>query len=144
VTTVTDGTTGVVGLAPEADTSACVHDSGAPYFTTTDQGEQLISIESGGPTCPHDQEETTARVDALTGWLQSITERPSPRTSSPTGQGTTPGPEPSSSVGAASRTARTRRRSAAKPESCCSAVVYTTSRSIDQYPWMIRFRSRAG
>lgn len=73
VTSVTDGTTGVVGLAPDTHTSACVYDSGAPYFAVTDQGEQLVSVESTGPTCPHDQEETTARVDVLTDWVKQVT-----------------------------------------------------------------------
>lgn len=69
VTSVTGTTVGVRGLAPAPDTSACVFDSGAPYFTEGPGGPRLVSVESDGPPCPHDQEETTARVDTVTGWI---------------------------------------------------------------------------
>jgi secreted trypsin-like serine protease len=70
VRSVSDGVTGVVGLRPQADTSACVYDSGAPYFAVSHRAVRLVSVESEGPTCPHDQEETTARVDTLRSWVQ--------------------------------------------------------------------------
>jgi secreted trypsin-like serine protease len=70
VSSVTDDTTGVVGLRPEPDTSACVYDSGAPYFVRRRPGPQLVSVESTGPTCPHHEEETTARVDTLADWVK--------------------------------------------------------------------------
>jgi secreted trypsin-like serine protease len=61
----------VVGHAPAADTSACLWDSGAPYFTENTNGTQtLVSIESDGPSCPHSQEETTARVDRIADWIE--------------------------------------------------------------------------
>jgi secreted trypsin-like serine protease len=69
VSSVTDTTVGVRGLSPAPDTSACLYDSGAPYFTEGPEGPRLVSVESDGPPCPHDQEETTARVDTVASWL---------------------------------------------------------------------------
>jgi hypothetical protein len=64
----------VVGYAPAPDTSACLYDSGAPYFTENADGSQtLVSVESDGPACPHSQEETTMRVDRLAGWIHQTT-----------------------------------------------------------------------
>ncbi|MCP3786853.1 trypsin-like serine protease [Micromonospora sp. A3M-1-15] len=61
----------VVGYAPAANTSACLWDSGAPYFVENADGtEALVSVESDGPACPHSQEETTERVDRLADWIQ--------------------------------------------------------------------------
>ncbi|MFI7576538.1 S1 family peptidase [Micromonospora sp. NPDC049497] len=60
----------VVGYAPAANTSACLWDSGAPYFVENANGAQtLVSVESSGPSCPHSQEETTERVDWLADWI---------------------------------------------------------------------------
>ena len=67
-----EGTTvGVTGLSPAPDTSACLFDSGAPYFSEGPGGPRLVSVESDGPPCPHDQEETTARVDTVASWINS-------------------------------------------------------------------------
>src|SRR5262245_40426152 len=64
----------VVGFAPAPDTSACVWDSGAPYFSeSANGGVALVSIESDGPACPHSQEETTSRVDRIADWIQQTT-----------------------------------------------------------------------
>ena len=30
---------------------------------------RLVSLDSNGPSCPHDQQETTARVDPIAGWI---------------------------------------------------------------------------
>ncbi|MEH1057233.1 trypsin-like serine protease [Micromonospora sp. CPCC 206171] len=61
----------VVGYAPAPDTSACLWDSGAPYFTENADGTQtLVSVESDGPSCPHSREETTSRVDRIADWIQ--------------------------------------------------------------------------
>jgi len=60
-------TTGVHGVWPSADTSACLYDSGAPYFTTDGT---LVGVESDGPDCPHTTEETTSRVDVVAGWIE--------------------------------------------------------------------------
>ena len=64
----------VVGFAPAPDTSACVWDSGAPYFSESANGNvALVSIESDGPPCPHSQQETTSRVDRIVDWIHQIT-----------------------------------------------------------------------
>jgi hypothetical protein len=61
-----------VGYYPAADTSACLYDSGAPYFTTpTGAAPLLVSIESNGPDCPHTTPEITARVDTITSWIKT-------------------------------------------------------------------------
>jgi secreted trypsin-like serine protease len=63
---------GVVGYRPLPTTSACPHDSGAPYFSENAAGRPLlVSVESNGPSCPHDQVETTARVDVATNWIRT-------------------------------------------------------------------------
>lgn len=63
----------VTGVAPGADTSACLYDSGAPYFQPTDATHGvLVSVESNGPDCPHTTPETTARVDVQDAWIQSV------------------------------------------------------------------------
>jgi secreted trypsin-like serine protease len=71
VSSVTDTTVGVHGYRPYPDTSACVYDSGAPYFVERPhRAPQLVAVESFGPDCPHDQEETTARVDTIASWVR--------------------------------------------------------------------------
>jgi secreted trypsin-like serine protease len=66
-------TVGVVGYRPSSDTSACLYDSGAPYFTTSYRGRPaLVAVESTGPPCPHTTEETTSRVDILASWIHSV------------------------------------------------------------------------
>jgi secreted trypsin-like serine protease len=70
VTRVTGRTVLVTGYAPAADTSACLYDSGAPYFVEhADGGVQLVSVESTGPDCPHASQETTSRIDPIAGWI---------------------------------------------------------------------------
>lgn len=63
-------TIGVHGVSPSPYTSACLYDSGAPYFQPigTTAG-LLVSVESTGPDCPHDQLETTARADVVVQWI---------------------------------------------------------------------------
>jgi secreted trypsin-like serine protease len=74
VSSVTAATVGVHGYAPYPDTSACVYDSGAPYFLERPGlAPVLVSVESFGPDCPHDQEETTSRVDDITKWIHRVT-----------------------------------------------------------------------
>jgi hypothetical protein len=67
---ITAGTVGVVGRAPSAYTSACLYDSGGPYFRE-DAGYNavLVSVERTGPDCPHNQVESTSRVDVLATWI---------------------------------------------------------------------------
>jgi secreted trypsin-like serine protease len=75
VSSVAADTAGVVGVAPAADTSACLYDSGAPYLQPIDAKHGvLVSVESNGPDCPHTSEETTGRVDVLYSWIQSVIE----------------------------------------------------------------------
>lgn len=63
----------VVGSWPAKDTSACLYDSGAPYFSgTATTGYRLVSVESDGPACPHTSAETTARVDVVLSWVTSV------------------------------------------------------------------------
>ena len=69
VSSVAATTIGVTGHSPAPDTSACLFDSGAPYFRETDRGPAVVSTESTGPDCPHAAEETTARVDVAADWI---------------------------------------------------------------------------
>jgi hypothetical protein len=63
----------VEGSYPAPDTSACAYDSGAPYLRSRpDREPVLVSVEQNGPTCPHDRQETTARVDVVAGWVRSV------------------------------------------------------------------------
>jgi hypothetical protein len=81
VASVANTTVGVVGHAPTSQTCACPSDSGAPYFLERpNQPPVLVSLESDGPRCPHDQEETTSRVDVLSDWISALmaTISPSP------------------------------------------------------------------
>jgi hypothetical protein len=74
VTSVTRTVVRAVGLTPSSTTSACVYDSGAPYFLESPHHRMyLVSVESDGPTCPHSQEETTARVDHVVPWIADVT-----------------------------------------------------------------------
>ncbi|MFF4598206.1 S1 family peptidase [Amycolatopsis sp. CA-161197] len=66
-------TLGVHGVAPAADTSACLYDSGAPYFVASGRGGRIVAVESEGPDCPHDQLETTSRVDVVADWVLAQT-----------------------------------------------------------------------
>ncbi|WP_020663528.1 S1 family peptidase [Amycolatopsis benzoatilytica] len=69
VATVGATTIGIRGVAPQASTSACAYDTGAPYFA---EGK-LISVENNGPDCPHTGAETTSRVDILAEWIAQHT-----------------------------------------------------------------------
>jgi secreted trypsin-like serine protease len=72
VTDITKTTLGVVGYSPAPNTSACLYDSGAPYFAEpAGLPPLLVSVESFGPNCPHDQVETTARVDNIVNWIEN-------------------------------------------------------------------------
>jgi hypothetical protein len=68
---VTSTTVLVTGYAPSRSTSACLYDSGAPYFTTGSP-PLLTSVENTGPNCPHSAWETTARVDAVAAWIRGV------------------------------------------------------------------------
>lgn len=60
----------VRGYWPYSDTSACPYDSGAPYWRGS-TSPVLVSVEKGGPSCPHRSDETTSRVDVVAGWVES-------------------------------------------------------------------------
>jgi V8-like Glu-specific endopeptidase len=73
ISSVRSSTLNVTGYAPYADTSACLYDSGAPYFTRPTTGAPLlVSVESNGPNCPHTTPETTARVDNILSWIKTV------------------------------------------------------------------------
>jgi secreted trypsin-like serine protease len=63
----------VVGYAPSPTTSACLYDSGAPYFSESAGGPALVSIEVDGPDCPHALEETTNSIDKIIDWIRQNT-----------------------------------------------------------------------
>ena len=63
-------TIGVHGVSPADDTSACLYDSGAPYFQPIGwRAGFLVSVESAGPDCPHTSLETTGRTDVIIQWI---------------------------------------------------------------------------
>ncbi|MEN3357131.1 MAG: hypothetical protein V7637_1113 [Mycobacteriales bacterium] len=69
VTAISATVVGVTGRAPARNTSACLYDSGAPYFRDIHPATTLVSVESTGPACPHAQQETTSRVDTVLAWI---------------------------------------------------------------------------
>jgi hypothetical protein len=74
VTFVDDSLIGMSGRAPRPETSACLHDSGGPYFKTlADGGAMLVSVVSRGPACPHAGPDLSARVDNLADWISETT-----------------------------------------------------------------------
>ena len=72
ISSVRSDTVNVVGYAPHQDTSACLYDSGAPYYSTRTGAPLLVSVESTGPDCPHTGPETTARVDNIASWIKTV------------------------------------------------------------------------
>lgn len=73
ITSVTRTVVKAVGLAPSTTTSACTYDSGASYFLESPRHRMyLVSVEIDGPTCPHSQEETTARVEYVLPWIAGV------------------------------------------------------------------------
>src|SRR5262249_5637934 len=70
VSTVGDPMVEVHGVSPAADTSACLYDSGAPYFIPVGvRARVLVSVESDGPDCPHTTPESTTRADVVADWI---------------------------------------------------------------------------
>lgn len=69
VTAVSATVVNLKGFKPQATTSACLLDSGAPYFVEpANSAPQLVSVESDGPACPDTGPETTSRVDTVALW----------------------------------------------------------------------------
>ncbi|AGL17197.1 trypsin-like serine protease [Actinoplanes sp. N902-109] len=101
VTSVDDTTLGLTGTAPRADTSACPHDSGGPYFTERGGTPVVVAVVSKGPTCPHTGPDLGGRIDTAAGWIQSVIgadAKPSPRA---TGKKRKPASKPAPSRAAA-------------------------------------------
>jgi secreted trypsin-like serine protease len=74
---VRDTTLAVSGAKPAADTSACPHDSGGPYFREGKDGTATLeAVVSTGPPCPHEGPDFAARTDQLTGWISKTTADP--------------------------------------------------------------------
>lgn len=71
VSSFTDTDVFVHGVSPLPTTSACPYDSGAPYFREVGGIAILVGTEADGPDCPHDQNETTARIDTIAPWVIS-------------------------------------------------------------------------
>jgi trypsin len=73
-------TISATGAWPSANTSACPHDSGAPYIRIAPGFEPtLAATESTGPDCPSTGTETTARVDTQVTWIRTVvTDVPGP------------------------------------------------------------------
>jgi secreted trypsin-like serine protease len=72
VLTVENTIIGVRGLAPADNTTPCPFDSGGPFFVEQQSGApQLVSVVSNGPSCPHTQKESSARVDNLKAWIEN-------------------------------------------------------------------------
>ena len=70
-------TMSATGAWPSANTSACPHDSGAPYIRITPGSEPtLVATESTGPGCPNAATETTSRVDAQVTWIHTVVSDP--------------------------------------------------------------------
>jgi hypothetical protein len=78
VVTSTSGTViDVAGVSPRPDTSACLHDSGAPYFRESAQGApELVAVVSDGPPCPHTGPDQAARVDVIADWINRTVHGP--------------------------------------------------------------------
>ncbi|WP_306210279.1 S1 family peptidase [Actinoplanes sp. RD1] len=93
VTSVGDIEIGMEGKAPHANTSACEHDSGGPYFTEAADGTvTVVGVVSHGPSCPHTGADAAGRIDNILPWIKSVVgkdlNRPSP----------SPSPSPSASA----------------------------------------------
>jgi hypothetical protein len=64
----------VSGSRPRTDTSACLHDSGGPYFSEAKDGTATLrAVVSTGPGCPHRGADFAARTDRLGGWIAGKT-----------------------------------------------------------------------
>jgi hypothetical protein len=68
---VVDTEVGMADDRPEPVTG-CLFDSGAPYVAKRSGNWYVVSVESDGPTCPHNQRETTARTDNQRDWILSV------------------------------------------------------------------------
>jgi hypothetical protein len=62
----TTATTATTGRTDDADQILRI-----TGFRAHERAPQLVSVESNGPDCPHNQVETTSRVDAIVLWIHS-------------------------------------------------------------------------
>ncbi|WP_285687449.1 trypsin-like serine protease [Actinoplanes sp. NBRC 103695] len=70
VLTVEENIIGVEGFAPQPDTTPCPFDSGGPFFVEQRwRAPKLVSVVSNGPSCPHTDLESSARVDNIKDWI---------------------------------------------------------------------------
>lgn len=70
VVSVAGSVVGVTGTAPQRDTTPCPYDSGGPFFLEHGMRDPLlVSVVSSGPSCPHSQVESSARVDNIRAWI---------------------------------------------------------------------------
>lgn len=64
--------TGMRGHAPQANTTPCPYDSGAPFFLERrDARPIMVAVVSNGPSCPHTAVENAARTDTIADWIFS-------------------------------------------------------------------------
>jgi secreted trypsin-like serine protease len=71
VLTVEDTIIGVHGVAPADNTTPCPFDSGGPFFIEQRwRAPKLVSVVSNGPSCPHSEKESSARVDNIKDWVE--------------------------------------------------------------------------
>jgi secreted trypsin-like serine protease len=73
VTSLSDSVTGMKGKAPQANTTPCPYDSGAPFFIEKRTARPvLVAVVSNGPSCPHTETESAARTDNIADWIFSV------------------------------------------------------------------------
>jgi secreted trypsin-like serine protease len=73
VVSLSDSVTGMQGHAPQADTTPCPYDSGAPFFLEKRSARPtLVAVVSNGPSCPHRAVENAARTDNIAGWIFDV------------------------------------------------------------------------
>lgn len=74
VTAVNTATYLVTGFQPQPNTTPCPYDSGGPYFLESRLHlPWVVAVVSNGPSCPHTENETAARVDNIRDWIMPIT-----------------------------------------------------------------------
>ena len=76
VTSLGDAITGMQGHAPQANTTPCPYDSGAPFFIERRTARPiLVAVVSNGPSCPHTATESAARTDNISDWIRTTVGR---------------------------------------------------------------------
>ena len=73
VVSLTDSVTGMRGHAPQANTTPCPYDSGAPFFLERHSARPImVAVVSNGPSCPHTAVESAARTDTIASWIFEV------------------------------------------------------------------------